>query len=329
MATEINPEDISSSTIDPLSVPSSAEEINNNSAVVDDKKIEANEPRFTRTLYNTVDPYHRHLFLVYKNAEYWASFPGRPEKDSLPRYLGVALYSHAHKTSIKTRMTLCEAHHGTDSSDGDVFVFPDMVKYRGLTNNDADKFVEDVLVNGKGWVSGPEELKVHVFVSSHGSREDEMKMNDQVFVAPCSRVSGLSMSPENLIIFSPDPSTGVITGHWHAYAIPRDVPDLLDQHIGKGDIFSIMFFAKVIYRGRMLAVGEKPLKSVGTAFTSGTVLEKGEKEEYQASTKAGDMVKDARSCCQGPNGVSGRRDVERVENTTNVKKPRVNIFSQN
>lgn len=64
---------------------------------------------------------------------------------------------------------------------------------------------------------------------------------------------------------------------------------------------------------------EKLLENGGTAFANGTILEKGEKEESQASAEGGDMVKDAGSCCQGPNGVSCCKDGN-VEDTTNVKK---------
>ncbi|KAI3911269.1 hypothetical protein MKW92_010575 [Papaver armeniacum] len=276
MATEINAEDISSSTIDPLSVPS-AEEINNNgsSTVVNDvkslKKTEAEEFGFQRpemfslNLSNTVDPYHRHMFLVYKNVENWEPIIEKADKDSLPGFLAAALHSHAEKTTIKTRMTICEGPYGTESSDGDVFLFPEMVKYRGLTSNDVDKFVEDVLVNGKDWVSGTVERLEgsYVFVCSHGSRdkrcgvcgpeltekfkeEIELRgMKDQVFVAPCSLVGGHKYAG-NLIIFSRN-STGEVTGHWYGYAAPEDVPAMLDQHIGKGDVI------QKLWRGEMLA----------------------------------------------------------------------------
>lgn len=116
------------------------------------KKVEVEEG-YSGIFCNTVNPYHRHMFLVHKNFENWAPNNEKADKDSLPGILAAALKSHAHKTPIKTRLTICGAPFGTDSSDGDVFVFPEMVRYRGLTNNDADKFAEDVLVNGK--VSGP------------------------------------------------------------------------------------------------------------------------------------------------------------------------------
>ncbi|MCL7041071.1 hypothetical protein MKW94_010005 [Papaver nudicaule] len=304
----------------------------------------------------TVYPYDRHVFLAYKNVENWAPITQEADKDSLeeadkdslPQLLADALINHAHETPIRTRMSISEGPYGADSSDGDVFVFPDMVKYRGLTNKDADKFVEDVLVNGKDWVSGPAERLpegTYVFVCSHARQDkrydprgpqliekfkeeiESRAMKDQVFVGPCSHVGGRGYAG-NLVIFNRN-SAGVVIGNWYGYTIPEDVPALVDQHIVKGDVI------KILWRGQMLAVRgkysqkiveEKPVENGGTALTNGTVLEKGEKEESQASTEGGDMGKDAGSCCQGLNGVSACSE-EKVEDATNVKKATEGIHS--
>ncbi|KAI3985460.1 hypothetical protein MKX01_033774 [Papaver californicum] len=253
---------------------------------------------YSLNLSNSVEPYHRHMFLVYKKVENWASFIEKDDKDSLPGVLASALKSHADKTPIKTRLTFCEGPYGTESSGGDVFVFPEMLKYRGLASNDADKFVEDVLVNVGSYVfvcshiardkrcgtCGPQLIKK--FKEEIGSRG----MKDQVFVGPCSHL-GQHKYAGNLIIFSRN-LTGEVTGHWYGYANPADVPAMLDQHIGKGDVI------KKLWRGQMLAFPAEDSQKVVEG--SG----KGEKVESQASTGGGDMVKDAGSCCQGPNGVS-------------------------
>ncbi|MCL7049968.1 hypothetical protein MKW94_029427 [Papaver nudicaule] len=321
----------------------------NGSTVVDADGVESPKKTEAEEFGYIVDPYHRHMFLFFKNVESWAPITEKSEKESLPGFLAAAMKSHADKTSIKTRMTICEGPSGTDSSDGDVFVFPEMVStgifLGGLTNADADKFVEDVLVNGKGWVSGPvEQLEgSYVFVCAHNSRDkrcgvcgpeliekfkeeiESRGMKNQVFVGPCSHVGGHKYAG-NLIIFSRN-STGEATGHWYGYATPEDVPAMLDQHIRKGEVI------EKLWRGQMVAVPtedsqkvveEKPLENGGTAFTNGTILEKGEREESQASTEGGDMVQDAGSCCQGPNGVSFCRD-EKAEDTTNVKKATAGI----
>ncbi|KAI3878623.1 hypothetical protein MKW98_027928 [Papaver atlanticum] len=285
--------------------------------VDDSKKIEAKEIGFNSTLMNTVYPYHRHIFLVYKNVENWVPTIRKAYRDSLPGFLDAALDSHADKTPINTQMTICEGPDGTGSSDGDVFVFPDMVKYRGLTNNTSGKFVSGSVERLEG---------SYVFVCSNGGpdmfgyygpeiinrfkEEIELRgMEDQVFVSPCSHVGGRWFIG-NLMIFSRSP-TGEVTGHWYACATTDDVPAFLDQHIAKGDII------KKLWRGRMLpfptediqrVIEEKPVEIVGTTFTSGSVLEKGEKEESQARTEVGDMVKD--------------EEAFPVENANKSKKPR-------
>lgn len=95
-----------------------------------------------------------------------------------------------------------------------------------------DGFVDDVLVNGKPWASGVQEVLTgsYIFVCAHGSRDrrcgvcgpvlieklnEEIGfrgLNDQIFVSACSHVGGHKYAG-NLIIYSPGPD-GNITGHW-------------------------------------------------------------------------------------------------------------------
>ncbi|RZC68264.1 hypothetical protein C5167_031520 [Papaver somniferum] len=164
-------------------------------------------------------------------------------RDSLPGFLDAALDSNADKTPINTHMTICETPDGTGSSDGDVFVFPDSVKCRGLTYNTADMF---------GYY-GPELI-------NRFKEEIELRgMEDKALLPPCSHYGGRWFIG-NLIIFSRSP-TGEVT--WYACATPEDVPAFLDQHIAKGDII------KKLWRGGMLpfptediqkVIEEKPLE---------------------------------------------------------------------
>lgn len=36
---------------------------------------------------------------------------------------------------LKTRLTICEGHDGTETSNGDVLIFPDMIRYRSNYNS--------------------------------------------------------------------------------------------------------------------------------------------------------------------------------------------------
>ncbi|KAJ4974340.1 hypothetical protein NE237_007514 [Protea cynaroides] len=248
------------------------------------------EMKKKKSLADSVKPYDRHLFLCYKDVETW---PSHVETlDELPRVLADALKSRD-DIQGKVRLTVCEGRDGTESSNGDILLFPDMIRYRALTHLDVDNFVEDVLVKGLTWDSrAPEALTgSHIFVCSHASRdkrcgvcgpvlvdvlnkEIELRgLKDQVFVRPCSHTGGHKYAG-NLIIFSPN-SEGKAAGHWYGYVTPDDVPLLLEEHIGKGKII------ERLWRGQMSSP----------------------KEEGN---------KDGAGCCQGANGSSCCMD-EKVE----------------
>ncbi|KAM1111942.1 hypothetical protein ACFX2I_044877 [Malus domestica] len=59
-------------------------------------------------------------------------------------------------------------------------------------------------------------------------------LTDQVYVTACFHIGG-HMYPGNLDIYSIG-SDGSMTSHWDPFATPGDVPKLLDEHIGKGEI---------------------------------------------------------------------------------------------
>ncbi|XP_042502632.1 uncharacterized protein LOC122079912 [Macadamia integrifolia] len=333
---------------DGLTVDPSKSQIDGGVSVTDaeDLKYGFQRPEmYKSSLAGTVDPYDRHVFLCYKNAESWPSRVEAAEFDRLPSLLAAALKSRKNEIQGKIRLTICEGRDGTESTNGDVLIFPDMVRYRGLTHSDADNFVEDVLVKGSTWVSGaPEALTgSHIFVCSHGSRDrrcgvcgpvliDKIKeetesrgLNDKVFVSPCSHIGGHKYAG-NLIIFSSN-SEGIVTGHWYGYVTPDDVPILLEQHIGKGEI------VERLWRGQMGLSNEeeenkgehkhspkkkkrehKHQENGGMAY-NGTNLEKGETEPKGSSGEFN--LKDGGSCCQGANGFSCCRD-EKVEGKSEI-----------
>lgn len=217
----------------------------------------------TPSLVGTVEAYQRHVFLCYKSPKVWPPHVEAPEFDRLPRLLSAALLARNPEINKKTRLTICEGHDGTETSNGDVLIFPDMIRYRRLTHFDVDTFVEEVLVKDSEWHPGtPETLSgTFVFVCSHGSRDrrcgvcgptlvsrfreeiDVRGLHAQVSVSPCSHIGGHKYAG-NLIIFAPN-SDKQVTGHWYGYVTPDDVPILLDQHIGKGEIIDRL------WRGQM------------------------------------------------------------------------------
>lgn len=259
---------------------------------------------FSSSLANTVHPYERHVFLCYKTYDSWPSRVEYSDADPLPKLLNSAINDR----KLATYFTVCSGCYGVECSDGDVLIFPEMVKYRGLKESDVDSFVDDVLVNGKPWASGaPESLAgAYVFICAHASRDkrcgvcgpiliEKFKeeilargLNEQVFVSACSHVGGHKYAG-NVIIYGTN-AEGKVTGDWYGYVTPADVPDLIDVHIGKGEII------EKLWRGQMGVKEEDKAKSEG----------KKPSEEKKRSTEIETVAKQENTtgCCQGAAGFS-------------------------
>ncbi|CAI9088193.1 OLC1v1022457C1 [Oldenlandia corymbosa var. corymbosa] len=214
-------------------------------------------------LVGTVDFYERHVFLCYKNPQVWPPRIEAAEFDRLPRLLSAALSSRKADMKRQIRLTICEGHDGTETSNGDVLIFPDMIRYRRLTHFDVDTFVEEVLVKDGEWLPGtPEALRGwYIFVCCHGSRDRrcgvcgptlvskfnaEIELHglrNKVSVSPCSHIGGDKYAG-NVVIFGPNLHKE-ITGHWYGYVTPEDVSILLERHIGKRQIVD------PLWRGQM------------------------------------------------------------------------------
>ncbi|KAJ9182507.1 hypothetical protein P3X46_006494 [Hevea brasiliensis] len=246
----------------------------NESASSSDAEFGFSRPEFRQSpLAGTVQFYERHMFLCYKNPSVWPPRIEAAEFDRLPRLLSAAVMARKGNMKKETRLTICEGHDGTETSNGDVLIFPDMIRYRRLTHFDVDTFVEEVLVKDGEWLPGtPETLKgFYVFVCSHGSRDrrcgvcgpalvskfkEEIELHGlrgKVSASPCSHIGGHKYAGNVIIIGSS--MNGVITGHWYGYVTPDDVPILLEQHIGKGEIVDWL------WRGQMGLCEEEQIKS--------------------------------------------------------------------
>ncbi|XP_027337453.1 altered inheritance of mitochondria protein 32-like [Abrus precatorius] len=205
----------------------------------------------------------RHVFLCYKNPTVWPPRIEAAEFDRLPRLLYAAI--NARKADIKKEicLTICEGNDGTETSNGDVLIFPDMIRYRRLTHFDVETFVEEVLVKEGEWLPGnPESLKAsYVFVCSHGSRDRRCGvfgpvlvsrfreaielhgLQGKVLISPCSHI-GEHKYVGNVIIFGSS-INGEVTGHLYGYVTPDDVPLLFHQHIIEGEIFDSLWRGQI------------------------------------------------------------------------------------
>ncbi|CAH8392199.1 unnamed protein product [Eruca vesicaria subsp. sativa] len=205
-------------------------------------------------LAGTVEFYERHVFLCYKSPSFWPARIEASEFDRLPRLLSSVVSSRKSDMKKETLLTICEGHDGTETSNGDVLIFPDMIRYRRLTHFDVDTFVEDVLVKDGVWLPGnPEPLRgSYVFVCCHGSRDrrcgvcgpslvsrfrEEIEMcglQGAVSVSPCSHIGGHKYTGD-VIIYGSNINQKV-TGNWYGFVTLEDVPQLLEQHIYRGEI---------------------------------------------------------------------------------------------
>ncbi|KAK9269710.1 hypothetical protein L1049_001488 [Liquidambar formosana] len=267
-----------------------------------------------------------------------------------PRLLSAAVVARKGDMKKETRLTICEGHDGTETSNGDVLIFPDMIRYRRLTHFDVDTFVEEVLVKDGEWHPGtPETLKgSYVFVCSHGTRDrrcgvcgpalvtrfrEEIEshgLQGKVSVSPCSHIGGHKYAG-NVIIFG-SIVDGEVTGHWYGYVSPDDVPILLEQHIWKGEIVDRL------WRGQMGLSEEeqKKFQELRLQLNGGTDVGKSinESTQTQTQTQTDEINTDVCgsqneviSCCQeNGNSFCCQNPVlpEKVDNPdTNLREPRV------
>ncbi|KAM1015273.1 hypothetical protein ACFX1T_044972 [Malus domestica] len=96
--------------------------------------------------------------------------------------------------------------------------YKELKSVRGLKESDVDSFVDDVIVNDKPWASGVQEPLI----------------GPRVFVTACFQIEGQKYARE-LRIYSPD-SDGRMIYHWYPFVTFSAVSQLLDKHIGKGEI---------------------------------------------------------------------------------------------
>ncbi|KAL9263627.1 Altered inheritance of mitochondria protein 32-like protein [Drosera capensis] len=284
----------------------------------------------TASLAFTVDPpLDRHMFLCYKSVADWPPKVEDSETDLLPKKFSGAIRGRKNDIKVKTRLTICEADEKVGLLDGDVLIFPELIKYRGLKDEDVDSFVDEVLVNGKPWASGVGEALTagFVFVCAHASRDkrcgvcgpilidkfnEEIQsagLHNQVIVSACSHIGGHKYAG-NVIIFATD-SEGKVVGDWYGYVTPDDVAELLAASFERKEIVDRL------WRGRMglsKDAAEENMVIPGKKEKQEEIkekpLENGIREIKEKPVENGsqEIKENAFTCCQGANGISCCRD---------------------
>ncbi|KAH0859644.1 hypothetical protein HID58_087905 [Brassica napus] len=187
-------------------------------------------------LAGTVEFYERHVFLCYKKPSFWPARIEASEFDRLPRLLSSVV--SARKSDMK----------------------------------------KEVLVKDVVWLPGnPEPLSgSYVFVCCHGSRDrrcgvcgpslvsrfrEDIEMcglEGQVSVSPCSHIGGHKYTGD-VIIYGSNINQRV-TGNWYGLVTLEDVPQLLEQHIYRGQILDRL------WRGEMGLLEEDQKKTQEQRF---------------------------------------------------------------
>ncbi|KAF1885615.1 hypothetical protein Lal_00039460 [Lupinus albus] len=269
---------------------------------------------YTENLASTVDAYDRHVFISYKNHLSWPPRVEASDDDPLIKLVAATFKARKNDIAVKTKITVCEAREEADLSDGDVLIFPDLIKYRGLEESNVESFFEDVLVKGTPWAAGVPEVLTgsHVYVCAHGSRDvrcgvcgpelikklnEEIELRDlknQISVTACSHVGGHKYAG-NVIVYSPGPD-GKIMGHWYGYVTPNDIPELLDKHIAKGEVI------QKLWRGQMGPSVEKVKGTDDQKEVNGEVTSNGKKDHVECDNLSNNEKVADSGCCQGVNG---------------------------
>ncbi|PWA78642.1 sucrase/ferredoxin-like family protein [Artemisia annua] len=168
---------------------------------------------------------------------------------------------------------------------------------------------------------------LHIFVCSHSSRDKrcgycgpilikrfkekaELWGLENVSVTACSHIGGHKYAG-NLIIYSFRDTK--VSGHWYGYITSNDVPELLDNYIGKGEIIDR------IIRGQLVMK-----TGVDLTLPNGNSLRFNELDSEASTPK--EEIENGGGCCQGVNGFSCCRDATpELENETSKLIYLINI----
>lgn len=216
-----------------------------------------------KPLVGSVDLYERHVFLRHNQPETWPSKVEAPGYDPLPSKFANVMRGKRNELPKKTRLTIADGHDEPEKTNGDILLFPEMMKYKGISESDVESFVDEVLIKGQVWALGePTPLEgSYIFICAHGSRDkrcgvcgpplrerfnneiSKRGLSEQVFVNYCSHIGGHKYAG-NVIVFRRELG-GAVTGHWFGYVTPDDVPEILEKHIGEGKVIDRL------WRGQM------------------------------------------------------------------------------
>lgn len=202
-------------------------------------------------LPGTVKFYGRHLILCTGEA----GWPAHIEDDGgFVEALNQTIQTHIQQLATPVKLTACDAPSAGPGFD--LLVFPDRIRYLGLTETDFEALVTDHLIENRvserlRWESAP---STFVFVCTHGARDarcgecgppllqslaDELAARgpaDTIHLHRSSHVGG-HVYAGNVLVYPP--------GDWYGYVTPGDASRLIQQAVLNGQVVADL------WRGRM------------------------------------------------------------------------------
>eukprot|EP00123_Amoebidium_parasiticum_P001091 comp12094_c0_seq1/m.6826 comp12094_c0_seq1/g.6826 ORF comp12094_c0_seq1/g.6826 comp12094_c0_seq1/m.6826 type:complete len:314 (-) comp12094_c0_seq1:39-980(-) len=207
----------------------------------------------TQQLVGTVNPYTRHVFVITnEQADTWPS--KWEESEGLPSLLAEKLKERK-KEAGKVKLTAAVAT-GEDQA-GDVLMFPEGLRIRGLAPSTIDSFITEYMAGGRKDSVGPFTTQPlsdprSVFVCSHTNRDKRCgymgpKLIDSfreclekeglgsITVRACSHVGG-HVYAGNVIVYSTRTPSNTLGGDWYGYVDPSGAQEIVSQHIKNGKV---------------------------------------------------------------------------------------------
>jgi hypothetical protein len=213
----------------------------------------------TEPLRGTVKFYQRHVLVCTGHTEWPAHIE---TAGGFVQVLSDAIAARAHEMPVAVKLTACD--EPSQGAATDLLIFPDMVRYAALREEDVPRLVAEHLVGNRACVDlahGPITGQ-HVFVCVHANRDPRCGfcgpllaeqlaaeilargLDGKVAVHRTSHVGGHEYAG-NVLIYP--------GGDWYGYVTPADIPLIVEEHLIGGKI------VQRLWRGRMGLTREKQL----------------------------------------------------------------------
>lgn len=223
-------------------------------------------PSAPEPLPGTVKFYYRHLIVGTGQTEWPAHLETAAD---LAGELARAVAALGEALPYPTKVTACDA--AATGAGYDILVFPDNLRYRGVTMADLPGLIAEQVLAGRPATSIPHEALdgVHIFICTHGARDQRCGvcgpplyerfaaeiaargLERHVHLYRSSHVGGHRYAG-NVLIYP--------AGDWYGYVTPAAVPVLLERAILGGSI------VPELWRGRMGLSPEAQMALLATLF---------------------------------------------------------------